>query len=507
MYIEKETLELIDNLNLNNKEVKEFIERAKKEITQKDYKRLDDYFKNDDGILAKNRILAESANNKILANYARYITTINVGYFMSEPIKYNVIDLPGEEENNINIEPIINTYKENTILETDKQNAMKLSKYGKCYELIYINENTEIKSKSINPYNAGVFKIDNLEETEELGIYIIEKKKSNLIYLYTKQNEIVAEEKDGNLKVISNKNNLLKEIPIIEYKNNEEEIGDYETVISLIDGYNKIESNDVDNVEEFIDSILLVAGDTANLTYEQAKVLRESRALNVGDGTASYLTKTLDETGLTMALKRLSQDIHKFSFTPDMSDENFAGTQSGVALEYKLLPFELHMKSKQAQYTKAVKKRFYIYNVFLNILKNAPIVDLNVINVEFTRGLPKNDIEVANMITRLQGIVTDKTLISRLSFVQDPDAEIESLEMQKEKSEDRQIKKMIMAGNYTNLGNEEKETHDHGKVEEETKETEETNQEEKADTKKQKKKNKKNKKEIEEEKAKEEKKK
>lgn len=447
MYITTEILEEINKGNIT-RDVKEFLENAieLKEKEAKKYSKLEKYFNNDEDILNKNRMLPESANNKILANYARYITTLNVGYFMSEPVNYSVIDLPGTEEEGIDISPIIDVYKKNTILEVDKANSSKLSKYGKCYELIYINEDTEIRSKSINPQNAVIFKMRNLEETEALGMYFINNDKESLLYLYTVQNNLVVKRAGGVYEVTSIEPNRFNEIPLIEIKNNEEETGDFENITSLIDAYNKIMSNDVDNIEEFVDSILVVQGDTKPMTLEQSRILRESRAMSIENGTVNYLTKTLDENGLTIALRRLAQDIHKFSFTPDMSDENFAGTQSGVALEFKLLPFELHMKTKQAQYTKALKKRFKIYNIFLNILSNVKLIDLENVKIEFVRGLPKNDMEVADMITKLQGIVTDKTLISKLSFIDDVEAEIESVQMQNEERAEKQQREILKFG-------------------------------------------------------------
>lgn len=430
---------LKENESINNV-IKSFITNTIKELDdeRKRCSNLDDYFLNNTKTLNKHRTLKDIANNKIVSNYARYITELNVGYFMSEPVLYNT-------ENNTNVlNTITDLFKTNTIIEIDKGNCKKLSKYGKCYEINYINEQTELKTKSINPWNAVVYKDETIAENEIMAIYLIavDKIKSTdkqkyLIYIYTKIKEIQIITDLENEWSFVVKNNNIGVIPIIEIKNNEEMIGDYENVTTLINAYNLVTSNDIDNVEEFIDSILILEG--ANMTQKQIKILRDTRAMNLPLGSkANYLTKVLDETGITSTLDRIRKDIHKFTFTPDMSDENFSGNSSGVALNYKILPFELNAKTKQAHYEKALRKRLMIYNKYLNIMQKLPIISLNEIQIKFNRGLPQNDIEMSNLIRNLQGLVSNKTLISQLSFIQDANKEIEAVEEEKQKQIDKQ---------------------------------------------------------------------
>ena len=52
-------------------------------------------------------------------------------------------------------------------------------------------------------------------------------------------------------------------VPIAIYKNNEEEQGDFEQVISLIDAYDKMESDSLNDFEYFVDAYLALYGFTA----------------------------------------------------------------------------------------------------------------------------------------------------------------------------------------------------------------------------------------------------
>lgn len=447
MIIDDRYIEELDN-GIVSRNFLRYIKIKIDKIDKNRINKLEKYYTNDLTTLQKRRVLKTTPNNKVLSNYARYITELNVGYFMSEPILYNV-----NEE--IDIELLIDTYRKNTINETDKQNVKKASKYGYCYELTYINENTEIKTVSIDPRNAIIFNDSSIEKNNILGIYFYKKEaiKENediyILYIYTNNTVIICESNFESVEIHQVYQNIFGTIPLLEVKNNEEKIGDYETVTSLIDSYNKVVSNDIDNIEEFIDSILVLVG--SELSKEQLKILRETRVMTLDrDGTgANYLTKTLDETGITTVLDRLRKDIHKFSFTPDMSDEQFSGNVSGVALSYKLLPFELLAKTKQASYEKLVKERFKLYNIFLNKISNMPLIPIEELDVKFKRGLPKNDLEVSDMISKLQGMVTNKTLISNLSFISDANEEDELVK--EEQGENKEVKS-IVGNNYEELG-------------------------------------------------------
>lgn len=427
-----EILEELKNGKVDKK-IYKYIEEHKKKSSK--YDMLDNYYNADKSTLKKSRVLASSPNNKIIAAYPRYITMLNTGYFMSNEVSYLVND-------DVDITPITDCYRDNTIIKVDQSNANKCSKYGRAYELTYIDEESNIKTKSISPKNAFIIKDGTLEDNDVIGVYYTDSD----IYLYTKDN-IVHVHKEDNKETVEVNDNYFDEIPLIEILNNEEAIGDYESVISLIDAYNLVVSNDIDNIEDFIDSILLLYG--SELTSEQIKLLRETRGLNLdGDARAEYLTKSLDEAGISKVLERLRKDIHKFSFTPDMSDDNFAGNSSGVALSYKILPFELLAKTKESFYEEAVKKRFKLYNTYFMKFNKMQFIPAYELDVNFTRGLPKNDLEMARLISLLQGKVSNKTLISGLSFVDDANEENELVKEEQEENIKKSQELFKNAGNF-----------------------------------------------------------
>jgi len=53
--------------------------------------------------------------------------------------------------------------------------------------------------------------------------------------------------------------------------------------------------------------------------------------------------------------------------------------------------------------------------------------DWRGIDIIFTRNVPSNDTDIANMVNTLSGIVSDETLLAQIPFVEDVEAELERL--------------------------------------------------------------------------------
>ena len=178
---------------------------------------------------------------------------------------------------------------------------------------------------------------------------------------------------------------------MIEYKNNPEYLGDFENVISLIDAYNTLQSDRINDKEQLVDAILLFYN--MSISSDQAEEIKRSRMISEipPEGRAEYLVKQLNESQVDILRSNIEKDIHKISMTPNMSDENFVGNSSGVALRYKLLAFEQNIKNKSRYMEKGLKERFKLYNNFLNVNSKMEIIPIEEVDVVFTRNLPTND--------------------------------------------------------------------------------------------------------------------
>ena len=385
----------------------------------KRFKRLEDYYIGKQDITSRTKD-DRLKNNKVMINHAKYITDTNVGYLLGNPVDYQV------DTKKYDIEPILNAYKKQTINDLDMEIAKDVSIFGLQYEYVYTNEDAEPKSCEIDNRNAIIVYDDTVEHNKLFGLIYREIKQgdkfSHYEIIYCDNKKIVNyESSDKTLKKIGKESShAFGEVPMIQYKNNTEFLGDFEPVISLIDAYNLLQSDRVNDKEQLVDAILCMYG--MDFDSDQADQLRDSRMLSnlPTDGRVEYLVKTLQEGDVDILRQNLEADIHKISMVPNMSDNNFVGNSSGVAIRYKLLAFEQNIKNKERYMEKGLMERFKLYNNYLvtksKMTKSVPIEEVDAV---FKRNLPSNDFEISQMINNLADFVDSETLISQLSFIKD----------------------------------------------------------------------------------------
>lgn len=398
------------------------------------------YYLGDHAILKHTRRNVNAPNYKTVANHAKDIADTSTGYFMGNPIKYN-------NTAESDLEPLLLAFDGAEIDQVDAQNALNMAIYGRAYEYIYAKEGlTELDSTSVDPENVFIVYDDSIERKALFAVYYYEIKddtKDATKYqaeVFTQNLHYHIVLRDSSKGTTQNENvepHNLGQIPIIEYRNNHFAIGDYEQQISLIDAYNSLMGNRVNDKEQAVESILVLYGaqlaDNLEDAREAMRILAEEGLLELpADAKADFLKNALDENATEILRKALKEDIYTFSHVPNLTDENFAGNTSGVAMEFKLMGLEMITKTKEANYKRGLRQRIAIFAHYLGMKQIA--LESHSIVPQFSRGLPKNLLEISQIVNNLEGKVTNRQLISLLPFVEDPDAELEALEEEKEKN-------------------------------------------------------------------------
>ncbi len=385
---------------------------------------LKNYYDGNHKIKERQRLSSSASNNRLVCNHAKYIVDMIKSYLVGNPVSYAC-------SAGYDIEAVKNCYLVQDIAHTDCELEKQMSIYGRSYEMIFANEKSEPRSVCLSPMNTFVVYGTSVDENPLFGVHyykrfdingksvgvsciVCDKEK-----FYTFENET---DSFNNMKLVSNTQHYFGDVPILEYRNNEEMQGDFEQLISLIDAYNVLQSDRVNDKEQFVDAFLFLTG--IDIDSEQAKQLKEERILMGYDGAeAKYLSKVMSENDIKVLRDNLKQDIHRFSMVPDLSDEYFGGNISGVAIKYKLMGFEQHIRNKERYFSKILKKRFEIYNRFLTLRGSMKYVPVHRVDIVFTRNMPVNELEISQMINNLSGIATSETLLSQLSFITDPKEE------------------------------------------------------------------------------------
>ena len=376
--------------------------------------KLENYYLGKHLILSRQMTDSTKPNNRIVINYPAYIVDSFASYLCGSPITYS-----GSEE----IKEILE-YNDTADLDLELDSDANI--FGYAIEQVYLDSAANVRQARISPKECILLYDNSIEKNLLAAIRfypidenscIVEVYDSNYKTTYSCSNSY------SNLSLIDEEPHYFNDVPFVEYINNEYRTSSFETVIPLIDGLEKLSSDCVNDFEAFCDCYMVLKNVVAE--SEDIQQMKENRVLLLdSDSEATYLTKEVNVSQIESLKKDFVENIHKISCVPNMSDSNFAANASGVAIRFKLLSFENATAKKERKFKKGLQRRLELINNILSITGNAY---LNTI-ITFTRNLPVNEVEIAQEINQLRGLVSTRTLISQLPFVEDADEEIKLLE-------------------------------------------------------------------------------
>jgi SPP1 family phage portal protein len=318
------------------------------------------------------------------------------------------------------LDEIITLYSDEGIAEQDMNAALYQSIFGRAVMLVYINAEGRPITKAIDPRFCFAVCDESVEENLLFFVYMTANNKNSDFLVYTDDSIYSFEGKK-----VSKIHNVFGKIPVIEIKNNINDVGDFEPIITLIDAYNKIGSDRVNDREQFSDSLLVLRGVSGLGEDEESEVEEVSRmreqkilALPDSDATAEWLTKPNEGKDVELLRNSMEQDIHKLSQTPNFSDGSFGGNNSGVAIRYKLFGFDNRTRLKEAYMRRGLQKRLELYAIWLN--GGRDLIDgIDDVIIHFTRRLPVDEAGRAKALKDLDGLITPEAIKDNSPFQED----------------------------------------------------------------------------------------
>lgn len=388
--------------------------------TERQLTKLKDYYRGKQDILKRSIGDTTKPNNRVVNPYPSYITDMFVGYFMGEPVAYT------SEEDGF-LARLTNLYDYNDESSENAELAKDASVCGVAYELIYLDEDKEIRFKKLEPETCIPIYDDTVEG--ELLYFIryytnkdiVSGEETTYVEVYTRNERILYKKALTAMVEIERAPHSFGLVPISTFANNEEQIGDFEPVISLIDAYDKLESDSVNDWEYFNDAYLALYG-LSGTEAEDIAAMKEMRVLLMPtESKAEWLIKNANDNYIENLKARIDSDIHKFSKCPPMTDENFSANASGVAMRYKLMGLENATSKKERSFKKALQRRLEIICNMYNVM--GATYDWRAINITFKRNIPANLTEMAEVVSMLGGLLSEETKIGLLPIDADYEAE------------------------------------------------------------------------------------
>lgn len=400
------------------------IEEHRKELPR--LNKLNDYMDGQHAILRRH-LDDDVPNNKLVANHAEYITTIAVGYMHGAAVTYS-----GEGR-----EPLETLFRE---IEEDSHNAelgTDISVFGRGYEMLFMNDaQTPYPELAVlSPFTTNVVCDTTTKHKSMFAFSIVadlnlqDKVQGYTIVVYCKG--FIDTYYCKNLRAVhsymfqSREPSYFGKVQVTEYLNNARGRGDFEGVITLIDAYNLLQSDRINDKEQLADALLAIEsgsfGDDEDERSETAAFIKKEKILELDAGGKAYwLVKSMNEDQVEILKRAIKDDIHEFSKIPCLTDENFVGNSSGVAMKYKLLGLEDLGKTKERYFKRGLKRRLkMLENIFYIQAKSFSASD---ISITMKRTLPVDDETQAKIANETEGFISWETRIQRY----DPDIDVES---------------------------------------------------------------------------------
>ena len=368
-----------------------------------------------------NRVMTNYCYN-IVQNYKGYLTGIDIAYTSDQEL-----------------DMVFDVLNYNDCHTVDSQLLQDALIYGVAYEISYIDEEGKQRFKTLNPMTCFPIYDNTLNQDLKYAVRLymddLIEKDSYIVEVYSDKWVRTYKSTMGfkSFNLIKEEPHYFGMVPITVFQLNENRKSIFDQIITLQDAYNELLSAEVDDFQSFADSYLVLKGMMGTDPEDLADMKRNRALLLDSDADASYLTKNISDTQIENMLNNINDAIHKIANSPDFNSDKFMA-QTGIAMRFKLVQFENASSAIEAEMRKALQRRIELICAIAN-LKGSESVWRDI-KITFTRNLPTNLTETAQVVNSLRGLVSDQTLLSLLPFVEDSQAELDRLNQQKQMNMD-----------------------------------------------------------------------
>ena len=389
------------------------------------------YYDGTQAIMSKSYADASKPCNRVVTNYCADIVSSYCGYIASP----GYISYSSDND----IDAIMDCLRYNDYQDEDSDFLGDALIYGVAAELMYTDEQGQVRFRLIEPTNCfGVYD-DSLtgdlmyfvrwykaNDWDDSDLYNVDVYSDFSIKHYQMYGTM------GGLEFQSEEPHYFNQCPANIFYLDKDERNIFECIITLQDAYNELLSGEIDDFSAFCDAYLTLEGVDAE--SEDIASMKANRVLILPAGaTADWLTKNASDTQIENILKRVHDNIYRIAKCPDFSSETFVGgVSSGVAIRYRLTGCETKAASIESNMKKALQRRIELIAGVASLKLGEDV--FRDINITFKRNIPEDYTSIVNIVNALKGTVSDETLLSMIPQVTDVQAELERVQKQKEEN-------------------------------------------------------------------------
>jgi len=403
---------------LNEQTISEILTKkfAVHEKNSEEIKYLYNYYKGKQPILEKTKVVRQNINNIVLENNALFAVEFKKGYVFGEPIQYVQ---RGDSANNEVL--TLNSYM---TAENKHSKDMDLAEWlyvcGVAPRLVLAekdNEESPFSIYNLDPRTSFIVYENGLGNKKLFGCtYLIKDDgtKKGTIYTKNKVYNFNGDVGKFNVKLASTKNNpdaihIYGSVPFFEYTLNKSRMGIIEIAISMFDALNNVSSNDLDGLEQYVQSLVVfVNNDVDAQTFKElmdlgaVKVKSESPNM---PADVKLLVNSLSHNETKVIYDRIYNNMLTILGIPAKNDKASGGdTGQARLLGEGWTMADERAKQDELSFKKTAKEEL---KLILNICKKAPASEINKltlkdVDIKFTRN--KSD----NLLVKAQSLLNLK---------------------------------------------------------------------------------------------------
>ncbi|WP_020007397.1 phage portal protein [Salinicoccus albus] len=415
---DEETMFIHDGDEITFNELREYINAHQSEVYR--YKQLRNQYKSEPPILRMPSKERYKPDNRIVSNFGKKLIDTFNGFYSGVAPKVT-------HENETVDEAINNFWIINDFGDVFSELSKITSLYGVGYLYVWQDEKSQTRVIHNDPFDMFVIYDDTIENNVKYGVRYKYNNENRLVGTLFTQDEIIGfgenwEERQRHYYPI---------VPIIPFVENDERQSLIKPAESMINAYNKALSELGNDVDYFADAYLAILG--AELDEEGTHKIRDNRIINLfGTDDASkivveFLNKPDGSASQEKLLNILEDKIFKLTIGFNPSGESYTQS-SGVALDKMTLPMQNLAGTKERKFRRGLNS---LFKCFTALPTNVPISQSDEwigIEYTFTRNLPRNINEEAEVAKSLEGIVSKESQLSVLSIIEDTQKEIDKIE-------------------------------------------------------------------------------
>lgn len=369
-----------------------------------------DYYKGKQPILERTKEVREEINNKVVCNLAYDIVDFKVSYLLGSAFAYV------SDKDKSKATALLNDYMNQVGKETLDRELIEWNHIcGTAYRYVQAKEPSTVEKGdapfelfTLDPRNTAVIYSSTFKKTRmasftytvsdtdgQIKNFVVYTKK--WIFTYTEENKTDK----PRITAFSQVANPLGEIPIYEYPANNARLGAFETVLPMLDAYNRITSNDVDGVELQIQSFLKFIN--CDLDRDALANLKEFGAIKIKsiDGApADVDTVKTDYSydGANITKEDIYRNILLICGMPIVGNgKSFSANNGAAALVSGYSQAEAKAKASETMFTGSER---VMLNLVLQICKTVGKDKLNIRSSDIECKSPRTNYE--NMQVKAQ---------------------------------------------------------------------------------------------------------